>query len=95
MTLRPTLALAALIATPALAAEPSASTSAASSASQPSVETSSARTSQRRNDRRPVPPLRQRVIEAPGAAMMMIPASFSGRSANPRRAALVPVTGDF
>lgn len=73
MTLRPLGLILALLAVPAFAAD---------SASAPSQQTSDtapvrAGQPQRRTDRKPMIPLKPRVIEAPGAAMMMIPAAYA------------------
>lgn len=88
MTLRPLIAGTAL-----LAATVGLAASAASAMPGPTAEASTAGTgtvptrptqTQRRFDRlRPGVPLKPRVIEAPGAAVMMIPASFE------------PATGPF
>lgn len=78
MTLRPFIAAFALLAAPSAMAAGDAS-------AQPGVDTGTTATStpsrtpqvQRKFDRvRPGTPLKPRVIEAPGAAVMMIPASF-------------------
>ncbi len=88
MTLRPLIAGTAL-----LAASVGLAATAASAANGPTAETSAVGSSgvptrpsqmQRKTERyRPGVPLKPRVIEAPGAAVMMIPASYE------------PATGPF
>lgn len=81
MTLRPALAGIALLATLAAgvaSAEPNTETTTASNVT-------AVRQSQtaRKNDRVRPGPLKPRVIEAPGAAVMMIPASFDATQTGP------------
>ena len=79
MSLRPLIAVLTLFAAPvALAAgQPGSETTGASTTNAPPRTTQPQRKVERL---RPAPPLAPRVIEAPGAAVMMIPASFEPAS---------------
>ena len=86
MTLRPLIAATALLAASAgLATTAAAAVNGPTTEAAPTETSSAGRTGaptrpsqmQRRTERyRPGVPLKRRVIEAPGAAVMMIPASF-------------------
>ena len=76
MTLRPFISAVMILAAPAALAAVAQPNQPSSDAASASAATARGSIVNRRERVRPTLPLKPRVIEAPGAAVMMIPASF-------------------